>query len=178
MKEKVDGRKSTSPSLSPKPSRHQLIAEAPNQRDPSPHKTALQHKAAPAAPYVAQHSSSALVAEDGGTAGLQKPAPLLTSPSKTAVAVEKMKQKREERRRKQAEVKKMKEGLSDGDIEVVMFNQILTDFRKRIGYDPKKAATKTQPEPVKDVRIRVCIRKRPLFNKGNASSLLYDGLYH
>ncbi|KAJ3298422.1 hypothetical protein HK104_010752 [Borealophlyctis nickersoniae] len=96
---------------------------------------------------------------------LKGPAKLaITSPSKTALQIEALKEKRTERRRKQDEMRRAKEGLSEHDQDMMHYGGIIAEFREDFAKQWDTLAEKVAGSRSyhKNVKIRVCVRKRPL----------------
>jgi len=102
----------------------------------------------------------------------------LTAPSDVASEVERLKKAREERRTKQDAIKKEKLELAKlhgSKVDTLIYRQIIDEFRLEFEKMWKvEAKVLAQNEVSQDVQIRVCIRKRPLSQKGILFlSLLY-----
>lgn len=75
--------------------------------------------------------------------------------------IEKIKQNREERRVRQQEKRHINDNV-DTSVPAWEFSQMIQEFRSHIDFQRL-----TNSEPVRDLRISVCVRKRPINKKGN-----------
>ena len=75
--------------------------------------------------------------------------------------LEKIKQKREQRRANQEE-KRQKINEIDTSVPAWEFANMISDFRATLDFSRVTAS-----ESVQDLRICVCVRKRPINKKGN-----------
>ena len=75
--------------------------------------------------------------------------------------IEKIKQNREVRRAKQEERRHGQDNV-DTSVPAWEFSQMIAEFRSHIDFQRL-----TSNEPVRDLRISVCVRKRPINKKGN-----------
>jgi hypothetical protein len=91
------------------------------------------------------------------------PPPVRTSPSKAVLEIQNIQKAREERRAMQAEVKKMKEGLTTKEQDHLAFRQLIDRFRESNAAALKRIKSEPQPQ---DFPIRVCVRKRPMNARG------------
>lgn len=73
--------------------------------------------------------------------------------------IEKIKQNREVRRANQEEKRKINDNV-DTSVPAWEFSQMITEFRSHIDFQRL-----TNSEPVRDLRISVCVRKRPINKK-------------
>ncbi|KAI8917926.1 P-loop containing nucleoside triphosphate hydrolase protein [Entophlyctis helioformis] len=89
--------------------------------------------------------------------------------SKAVLEVERLRIKRLERRERQNEMRKAKEGLDDQQQKVMGYRQTIDDFR--LDFARKRAelkirlASQGRPERKRSAKIQVCVRKRPIHNK-------------
>ena len=74
--------------------------------------------------------------------------------------IEKIKQNRDQRRAKQEE-KRQKLSEVDTSVPAWEFSNMITEFRSQLDF-----TRVTNSEPVQDLRISVCVRKRPINKKG------------
>lgn len=74
--------------------------------------------------------------------------------------IEKIKQNREVRRAKQEEKRQTVNNV-DTSVPAWEFSQMISEFRSHIEFTKL-----TNSEPVQDLRISVCVRKRPINKKG------------
>ena len=109
-----------------------------------------------------------------GSISIISPSPKPRFMSKTAIEVEKLRLQREERRLKIQEDKERKESMNEQELEIFQYRQAIDKFR--VQYAKKRAAHKIKlnsksSKPFKPAKIKVCVRKRPLNDKGACINL-------
>lgn len=86
--------------------------------------------------------------------------------------VEKLQEKRERRRLQQQELREKRAQEVDTTIPNYEILQMIRDFRGSLDYRPL-----TTTDLIEEHRICVCVRKRPLNKKGNASEMKISMLH-
>ena len=90
--------------------------------------------------------------------------------SKTVLQVQKLGLQREERRQKQQELKRQKNEIDECDQQTIYYKHIIEAFR--FEFASKRSALKGQLHSKflrngqRNIKIKVCIRKRPISTKG------------
>ena len=88
-----------------------------------------------------------------------------TAPSKAALEVEKLRMQREERRQRNAEVRKVRDDIPQADRQFSTYKQLIEGYRQDI--EQKSVVTKGITDLEGETNIKVCVRKRPLNEKGD-----------
>jgi hypothetical protein len=91
--------------------------------------------------------------------------------SKAMIEIEKIKFQREKRRQKQAEMKQLKEEMNAQEKEQFIFRQEIDKFRVKFAKNAAELRIRTNKTELipNTAKINVCIRKRPISNKGITS---------
>ncbi|KAL2915751.1 hypothetical protein HK105_204697 [Polyrhizophydium stewartii] len=121
----------------------------------------------PSSPKAGRVGGSGPSAKPSAKAAGQRSGIVNTAPSKAVLEVERMRQQRIERRQRQSEIKKAKEGLDEDEQKTLAYRQIIDRFRaefksQREALGRRLAAGGDQPARRRTPKIQVCIRKRPI----------------
>lgn len=93
----------------------------------------------------------------------QQPAVIVAaSPSKTVQEIDQIRQAREERRAAQAEFKRIKDGLEDGE----EYRFLIDKFREQLSIATEGKPVEYTTSDPSQTNIQVCVRKRPLNKRG------------
>jgi hypothetical protein len=88
--------------------------------------------------------------------------------SKAVIEIEQIRQQREERRQKFAELRKQREDMSDYEQQTHYYRTTIDQFRLKFVQERAKLKIKTSKNhvPLVDPKIKVLVRKRPLSEFG------------
>ncbi|KAJ3033253.1 Kinesin-like protein kif24 [Rhizophlyctis rosea] len=97
------------------------------------------------------------------------PSPL-TTPSKTVLHIASLQQRREERRKQQEAVRKAKEGVDERQWEVTRLEGMIEEWRNESWKEGRVESLENDQDADEDMKIRVCVRKRPINEKELSTS--------